>query len=136
MNKVLTTDALGLPQRLFSEVDRNSAMSRYYDAQNKIAIAVAEYRYNHKLTQTALADKLGVTQAMVSKYESGDYNISLKAAFELFDKLGMRFDCAIEKDNGKPFMDFDPNETYISTSNIETVDSAEKPDDDPVGSAS
>ena len=82
---------------LFSDIDVNSAESRYYDALNAIAVAVAEYRYSHHLTQTDLAKHLSITQAMVSKYESGDYNISLKAAFDLFDKIGMVFRCAIEQ---------------------------------------
>ena len=96
MPNTILNSAYDLPSRLFPDVDTDSGEYRFYVMQNEIAIAVSEYRYYNKLTQAQLAKKLGVTQAMVSKYESGDYNISLKAAFELFDKLGMRFSCSIE----------------------------------------
>ncbi len=102
-------------RELFPDVDTDSAASRYYDALNTIAITVAEYRYANHLTQTALAEMLNVTQAMVSKYESGDYNISLKAAFELFDKLGMAFRCTI--DDSAPVQVVD--QTYQGSANPE-----------------
>lgn len=95
-------DAFDLPELLFPDTEFDTAIGRFYEAQNNIAIAVSEYRYKHNLTQSALAAKLGVTQAMVSKYESGSYNISLKAAYELFEQLGMRFDCRIEDDQSLP----------------------------------
>lgn len=104
-------------RELFPDVDTDSAASRYYDALNTIAITVAEYRYANHLTQTALAEMLNVTQAMVSKYESGDYNISLKAAFELFDKLGMAFRCTI--DDSAPVQVVD--QTYQSSENPEAA---------------
>ena len=75
---------------------QSSAMADY-DVILDEAFAKGSAVFNNKMTQTALAEHLGVTQAMVSKYESGDYNISLKAAFELFEKLGLRFSCTIEK---------------------------------------
>ena len=92
-------NAIDLPERLFPDVNFDTNEARYYEALNNIAIAVAEYRYYHQLTQTQLAKQLEVTQAMISKYESGDYNISLKAAFELLDKLGLKVSLTIEPEN-------------------------------------
>jgi len=69
-----------------------TAEDRYYEMLDSISIAVVDYRVSHGLSQKQLADKLGVSQAMVSKYESGDCNISLKALIELFDKLAISFD--------------------------------------------
>ena len=46
------------------------------------------YRVENKLTQTQLAEKLGVSQVMVSKLESGDYNPSIGQLFKLSKKLG------------------------------------------------
>jgi len=108
--------AFELPERLFPGVDFDTAEGRFYEAQNNIAIAVSEYRYVHKMTQTALAEKLGVSQAMIAKYESGSYNISLKAAFELFDKLGLRFSCKIEDEAA---LTNSVNESFASFAPIE-----------------
>ncbi len=96
MYEKLAIKAEDLIDQLFPGIDLDTNEARYYDTLNNIAIAVADYRYDHGLTQSDLAKRLGVTQAMVSKYESGDYNISLKAAFELFEKLGLRFSCQID----------------------------------------
>ncbi len=111
-------NAIGLPERLFPDIDTDSGEYRFYVMQNEIAIAVSEYRYYNGLTQTQLAKKLGVTQAMISKYESGDYNISLKAAFELFDKLGMRFSCTIDNPSKEDYRPVKESEQQtISTRN-------------------
>ena len=104
MEEIRALDAFSLPQRLFPDTDFDTAEGRYYELQNKIAMEVCEYRYRNGMTQAALAKKLGVTQAMVSKYESGEYNISIKAAYNLFDKLGMKFNCTIE-DNSVPSLE-------------------------------
>lgn len=69
-----------------------TAEDQYYEMLDNIAIAVVDYRVSHGLSQAQLADQLGVSQAMISKYESGDYNISLKALVELFDKLSIPLD--------------------------------------------
>lgn len=99
MNMDFARNAISLPERLFPDVNFETNEARYYETLNRIAVAVAEYRYDHHLTQTSLAKSLGVTQAMISKYESGDYNISLKAAFDLLEKLGLRLSCVIEPEN-------------------------------------
>lgn len=113
MLRFSTYNAFDFPELLFPDTNFDTALGRFYEAQNNIAIAVSEYRYKHKLSQAALASKLGVTQAMVSKYESGSYNISLKAAYELFDRLGMRFDCRIEDDQALPnTVTLDPDESF------------------------
>ena len=46
------------------------------------------YRVDNRLTQIQLAEKLGVSQVMVSKLESGDYNPSIELLFKLSKKLG------------------------------------------------
>lgn len=73
----------------------HTAEDRYYEMLDSISIAVVDYRAAHGLSQRQLAEQLGVSQAMVSKYESGDYNISLKALIELFDKLSIEMDIRI-----------------------------------------
>ena len=67
-----------------------TAEDRYYEILNNISIAVVDYRVKHGFSQKQLAEMLDVSQAMVSKYESGDYNISLKSLVSLLDKLNIR----------------------------------------------
>lgn len=67
-----------------------TAEDRYYEILNNISIAVVDYRVRHGFSQKQLAEMLDVSQAMVSKYESGDYNISLKSLVSLLDKLNIR----------------------------------------------
>lgn len=107
-------NAIDLPERLFSDVDFDTNEARYYEALNNIAIAVAEYRYNHGLSQASLAEAIGVSQAMVSKYESGDYNISLKAVFELLEKLRLKVSLTIEPEDDESISSVDI-ENYASS---------------------
>lgn len=63
-----------------------------YDIYYKISTALFDYRIRHKLSQKKLAEKLGVTQAMVSKLESGEYNYTVEQLWKIATKLGFRFD--------------------------------------------
>lgn len=56
-----------------------------------IACEFIKYRVKNELTQKDLAKKLEITQAMVSKLESGDYNPSIKMLFEIAQKLSWNF---------------------------------------------
>ncbi len=68
-----------------------------YDIYYKISTAIFMYRTKHKLSQKKLAEKLGVTQAMVSKLESGDYNYTVEQLWKISQKLGFRFDVLLEE---------------------------------------
>ena len=56
-----------------------------------IACEFINYRAAHGMTQKDLAKKLGITQAMVSKLESGEYNPTVKMLFEIAQKLSWSF---------------------------------------------
>ncbi len=56
-----------------------------------IACEFINYRATYKMTQKELAEKLEMTQAMVSKLESGDYNPTVKMLFEIAQKLSWNF---------------------------------------------
>ena len=112
-------NAIDLPERLFPDVDFDTNEARYYEALNNIAIAVAEYRYNHSMSQASLAADIGVSQAMISKYESGDYNISLKAAFELLDKLRLKVALTIEPEDEESISSVDV-EDFVSSIDVQT----------------
>jgi len=65
----------------------NSALNNYYDINYNISKFFIDFRVNNKMTQGQLAKKLNVSQAMVSKYENGEYNFTLKKLCEISEIL-------------------------------------------------
>lgn len=57
-----------------------------------IASEFIKYRVAKNMSQTELAKILGITQAMVSKLESGEYNPTVKFLWEISQKLAWDFD--------------------------------------------
>ena len=51
----------------------------------------------NEMSQKELAEKLGVSQAMVSKLESGEYNPTIKKLCELFQKLDLDMKLAVSE---------------------------------------
>ncbi|ABI68845.1 helix-turn-helix transcriptional regulator [Syntrophomonas wolfei] len=70
-----------------------------YDIYYRISTALFDYRLKHGLSQKKLADKLGVTQAMVAKMESGDYNYTIEQLWKIANKLGFRFSIDFQEIN-------------------------------------
>ena len=62
-----------------------------------ISIAIVEYRRKNCLSQEELARQLGVGQSMISKYERGDYNWTVRSLVEVSSKLGMKLTLALEQ---------------------------------------
>jgi DNA-binding XRE family transcriptional regulator len=56
-----------------------------------VALAVIGYRVKHHLTQTRLAEKLGVRQPQVARLELGEHTPSLEMLQRLAQTLGLRF---------------------------------------------
>lgn len=54
-----------------------------------LAVIFVKYRINNKMSQKELAEKLDMSQVMVSKLESGEYNPSIKKLCEMFMRLGL-----------------------------------------------
>lgn len=69
----------------------------YYSILGDISIAIVNFRAEHELTQGRLAELLGVSQAMVSKYESGDYNFTLQTLNHVCHILGLKMNMTIRK---------------------------------------
>lgn len=59
------------------------------DDEYSFAIALIEARNKRKLSQKQLAEKTGMTQADISKIESGNRNLSLKTLKRLAEGLDM-----------------------------------------------
>ena len=58
----------------------------------KISAKLERCRLDLGMTQKEFADYMGVTQGMVSKWESEDYNYSVKALAKICDKLNLNLE--------------------------------------------
>lgn len=66
------------------------------DLLSDISLNFINYRLSHNLSQRDMAKLLEVSQPMISKIESGEYNFSVGQAFRLCRKLGLDFSVKIE----------------------------------------
>lgn len=55
----------------------------------KISAAIVKKRIDLQMTQKNFANYLGVSQGMVSRWEGGDYNFTVKGIAEIAEKLDM-----------------------------------------------
>lgn len=69
------------------EADKNIALIR-----GAIAAAIINKRHDLGLTQKEFAKKYHVSQGMVSKWESAEYNFTISNLTELMSKLDIPFD--------------------------------------------
>ena len=78
---------------------------------------------DNNLSQKQLAKKLGISQSMVSKLESGEYNSTVEQLWKISKKLGWSFKVVVEdekSDNQQIWYIFD------SYDNDETCDISQK----------
>ena len=82
---------------------KETAIEKYFDINYTISKFLVDFRVENKLTQKQLAKKLGVSQVMISKYENGDYNFSLKKICDIAEVLDAKlsFDIMLEN-SSKP----------------------------------
>lgn len=57
----------------------------------KVSANILKQRIQSGKTQKEFAKYMGVTQGMVSKWESGNYNFTIKSIADIFEKLDMEF---------------------------------------------
>ena len=67
----------------------------------RISAKIELARLDRGMTQKEFADFMGVTQGMVSKWESREYNFTIKSLNEICAKLGLEFDIDIYSENAK-----------------------------------
>jgi DNA-binding XRE family transcriptional regulator len=97
---MLTNDILQNPWDIFEGIDMETKQEfELSDILIGIACKIINYRLDNNLTQKDLADKLDITQAMVSKLESGEYNPSIGFLFKVASKLDWKFQLVIEENN-------------------------------------
>ena len=59
-------------------------------ALDEFSLLLVNYRVKHQMNQTDLARELEITQPMISQYESGTNNITVKRLCEICEKIGVR----------------------------------------------
>jgi len=64
-----------------------------------VADQVIRHRIEHNLSQRALAQKLGVSQAVVGRLELGEHEPKISTLSRLSQKLGLRFSIEIHPVN-------------------------------------
>lgn len=66
---------------------------------SKISYQVICKRINLKMNQKQFAKYMKVSQAMVSKWESGDYNFTVEAISKLCEKLNLTYEIQFKEQN-------------------------------------
>lgn len=83
----------------FDKPVQNMAGYASRKALDAFSTRLVEYRIEHNLTQTALAHELGISQSMVSQYEEGTNNVSIKRMCEICEKIGVRINVSFSAAN-------------------------------------
>ena len=65
----------------------------------QVALLVTTYRVDHELTQTGLAELLGMHQPAIARLEAGTHEPSLATLARLSSALGIRLDVHIAPDS-------------------------------------
>lgn len=63
----------------------------------KISARIERCRIDMQMTQKEFADYMGVTQGMVSKWESREYNFTIKTLNEICQKIDLELSVSLEK---------------------------------------
>ncbi len=63
----------------------------------KISAKIERCRLEFGMTQKEFADYMGVTQGMVSKWESREYNFTIRSLNEIAEKLGVYVSVSMDK---------------------------------------
>jgi transcriptional regulator with XRE-family HTH domain len=69
------------------------------DITAKIAMCIFDARKNLGMSQKQFAKHLGVSQGMISKWESAEYNFTIEKLAALCGKLNLLFDVEIKEQN-------------------------------------
>lgn len=84
------------------------------DLKDFVGLKIKEFRTGNRLTQEALAEKLGVTKQTVSRYEKGERKANQDILFALCDIFGVTIDDFFPSKN-------DSVKTMVNTSDITVI---------------
>lgn len=65
--------------------------------KNRVSNALRELRINHGLSQLELADKVGIDNSSIHRYESGERNLSIEKLEEIAYGLGYNVKVVFEE---------------------------------------
>lgn len=88
----------------------------------KVAIAILKVMKQQKLSNRALAQKLGISPQSVGKQLSGNANFTFETLQKYGKALGMKFDI-VPKVNGKALLEEDYPSTFVYTFNTSSQSS-------------
>jgi len=91
----MITDISNELQDLFAQYLKDSDILAA-TALAKISATITKKRVALNMNQTAFAKHMGVSQSMVSKWESGNYNFTIETIAEICSKLRCGFDIEIK----------------------------------------
>lgn len=94
MDKIVLKSAWDLLEKVSDDNDKEEY--GLYDIYYSISTKIFDYRMEKGLSQKQLAEILGITQAMVSKLESGEYNPTVEQLWKVSKKLGWNFKVVLE----------------------------------------
>lgn len=99
---------MNVKDRMFEFVSDYITKSDIYAASviGKISAFVFNRRMEKKMSQAEFAKMMGVSQGMVSKWESSDYNFTIESIAQIVAKLDYSFD-----------MQFVPENEYLRNTN-------------------
>ena len=94
----MNMDLLNNPWGLIDELadDKTKELLGLDDILVEISLKLINFRLSKNLSQKQLAEKLQISQSMVSKLESGDYNPTVEQLWRLSRKLGWKFELLLE----------------------------------------
>ncbi len=94
---------------LEAELKKSPEFKLRFDVETaKISLAhkLAEIREKANLSQAALARKMGVSQQLVSRIESGSDNLTLETLIKFLDLFGVSMKIYFEKRRKQPILEF------------------------------
>ncbi|MBS3994474.1 MAG: helix-turn-helix transcriptional regulator [Alkaliphilus sp.] len=121
---MIINDILKDPWDIFDDIDEQTRQEfELSDILVNIACKIINYRLDNNMTQRDLANKLDITQAMVSKIESGEYNPSIEFLFKISKKLDWRFGITFEENYSNVSVQYNIDKAQAEEENeeIETL---------------
>jgi len=78
--------------------------------RHNVAVAIRKRRRVLKMSQQELAERMGISQPMISQWESGDYNFTISALAQISEILGLdlKVDMSVKADPSKGFQNQSP----------------------------
>lgn len=118
---MLENNILQNPWDIFDDIDEETKQEfELSDILVDIACKIINYRLDNNITQKELADRLNITQAMVSKLESGEYNPSIEFLFKVSSKLGWKLQLIIEENHADKLLQYNIDDQLVIETDKDT----------------